>query len=354
LTLLIAVLMGVGVVLAVGMAVQKLKAKGQGLKSRGQNSAGGERRTLNAEHRTSNIEHQTLNWGLWLRRVFFLAAAGVMGVGLVRSYSRGAWVGAAAGLGLLVVQGSRLKGEHRTLNIEHPTSNGNKEETGVPRAGTEGGAAGWAALGLRRWLRSRLALGVVVVSLGVLAFWGFRQAERAVARRAYSAANVNDFSWRKRLAAYEGALQMVADKPCFGFGWNQPEQVYDRYYRAAKVDESMAIQLNDYLILGTTLGVPALLCFGAYVGLGLTRRPSSVLCDAPGTIDYGPLTADHWLRTTCRAGAIVLLVGFWFDGGLFKLATGAIFWVLLELGREKSEPARVEDGGLRMEVTDSR
>jgi hypothetical protein len=31
---------------------------------------------------------------------------------------------------------------------------------------------------------------------------------------------------------------------------------------------------------------------------------------------------------------VVLLVGFWFDGGLFKLATGATFWVLLELGRE--------------------
>jgi hypothetical protein len=29
----------------------------------------------------------------------------------------------------------------------------------------------------------------------------------------------------------------------------------------------------------------------------------------------------------------VLLVGFWFDGGLFELATAATFWVLLELGR---------------------
>ena len=30
---------------------------------------------------------------------------------------------------------------------------------------------------------------------------------------------------------------------------------------------------------------------------------------------------------------IVLFVGFWFDGGLFKLATAATFWILLELGR---------------------
>jgi hypothetical protein len=40
----------------------------------------------------------------------------------------------------------------------------------------------------------------------------------------------------------------------------------------------------------------------------------------------------EWLKTTCRAGAIVLAVGFWFDGGLFKLATASVFWILLELG----------------------
>jgi hypothetical protein len=39
------------------------------------------------------------------------------------------------------------------------------------------------------------------------------------------------------------------------------------------------------------------------------------------------------LQATCRAGAIVFLVDFFFDGGLFKLATGSVFWILLELGR---------------------
>jgi hypothetical protein len=85
--------------------------------------------------------------------------------------------------------------------------------------------------------------------------------------------------------------------------------------------------------LGAALGIPALVCFAMYVGLGLTRRLSCVLCDSPGTTEYRLLLTDDWLQTTCRAGAVVLLVGFWFDGGLFKLATGATFWVLLELGR---------------------
>ena len=52
--------------------------------------------------------------------------------------------------------------------------------------------------------------------------------------------------------------------------------------------------------------------------------------------DLRPLTSD-FLSATCHAGAIVLLVGFWFDGGLFKLATAAVFWILLELGSGKWE-----------------
>lgn len=31
----------------------------------------------------------------------------------------------------------------------------------------------------------------------------------------------------------------------------------------------------------------------------------------------------------------MLLIGFWFDGGLFKLATAASFWILLDLGQAR-------------------
>ena len=57
-------------------------------------------------------------------------------------------------------------------------------------------------------------------------------------------------------------------------GWNQPEPMYDQYYRAPKVVEDMAIQLNDYLMLGAALGIPALFCFGMYIRLLLTRTDS--------------------------------------------------------------------------------
>jgi hypothetical protein len=39
------------------------------------------------------------------------------------------------------------------------------------------------------------------------------------------------------------------------------------------------------------------------------------------------------LQAAYRAGAIVLLIGFWFDSGLFYLPTAATFWILIELGR---------------------
>ena len=185
------------------------------------------------------------------------------------------------------------------------------------------------------------------------------------ARRVVSVGNVNDFSWRNRLAACEGALQMMADKPWFGFGWNQPERVYDSFYRPARLTEGAAIQMNDYFMLGSTLGVPALLCFLMYVGLSLGGSPKSKVqspkseagnqhppiqspVDAAQDAECGRQGAELSVRRTldfrlwtldsaavCRAGAVVLLVGFWFDGGLFKLATAAPFWILLELGRNE-------------------
>jgi hypothetical protein len=73
-------------------------------------------------------------------------------------------------------------------------------------------------------------------------------------------------------------------------------------------------------MLGTELGLPALLCFIAYVYL-----------------KFKPKAADP-TQVACRAGVLVLLVAFWFDGGLFTLATASVFWILLELGTSDVAP----------------
>jgi hypothetical protein len=203
-----------------------------------------------------------------------------------------------------------------------------------------------------QWIRRDwIPLAIIGFSVGILAFWNLRYTKHSTTRRAFSVANVNDFFWRKRVAAYEGALQMMADKPWFGFGWNIPEPLYDKFYRKPKVDEGMAIQMNDYFMLGATLGIPALGCFIAYLWLSLTKNSGVRSQESGGRNQESEdrnqergnsrndsesciLDSDYLLRMTCRAGAIVLLVGFFFDGGLFKLATGATFWILIELGSE--------------------
>jgi hypothetical protein len=136
----------------------------------------------------------------------------------------------------------------------------------------------------------------------------------------------------------------MAERAWFEFGWNQTERVYEQYYRGAKVEEGMAIQLNDFFTLGATLGIPALGCLVLYVGLSLKFKVLSLGSKVGGPrsgaagVDAAGLPAMEFrLRTfgspaVCRGAAVVLLVGSWFDGGLFKLATGATFWVLLELG----------------------
>jgi O-antigen ligase len=242
--------------------------------------------------RSPSIRWHNIRFLLW---PLFLLQALVCSIGLERSFSRAAWLGTACGLAYLVwskTQSRRSKVQ--TLWISWLTKN---------------------------WI----PLPIILVSVFVLSFWHFKQTDWHPAQRIFSTVNAVDFSWRNRVAAWEGALQIAAEHPWFGTGWNQPEPLYEHYYLSPKLNESAAIELNDYLMLGATLGIPALLCFGMYIWLSLTRR-AKVKSQNPES-----LTTD-WLQTTCRASAIVLLVGFWFDGGLFKLPTAATFWILLELG----------------------
>jgi O-antigen ligase len=259
-------LMGTGVALALGLGISRRKVEDGKLKA------------------------GDMNWKLGVKKyavvILCFFAAILMARGLLHSYSRGAWLATTCGFTYLAV--CELKAQ---------------------------------SSGFSGWIRANaFSLTVVAFSIFVLAVWQFGQAREVVARRAFSIGNVNDFSWRTRVAAWEGALQIIAKKPWFGFGWNQPEPMYEHYYRMPKGVEGRAVQLNDYLMLGATLGIPALFCFGMYLWLSLFRNSAFSL---------QPL---ELLPATCRAGAIVLLVGFWFDGGLFKLATASTFWILLELG----------------------
>jgi len=280
-------LMGTGVVLAVGLLWQV---------SRGAFQVSGE---------TCQEENVASRSTRYLALPLLVAAGSLCSFGLLKSYSRGAWLGTAVGLGFLAYQ---------VLSCQ---------------------VAGGRCVA---WLhRNRIGLATLVLSLAVISFWWFRHTELPVARRVFSVANVNDFSWRNRVTAWSGSLAMLRDHPWIGVGWGQVEKTFADSYRDERLAEAMAVQLNDYFTLANSAGLPALVCFLAYVGFTLTR---SVACGvrSPAVGDkFASRVTRHLAHSTvCFAVVILLLIGFWFDGGLFKLALAVVFWPLLELARVSS------------------
>lgn len=277
---LFGLLMAAGVMLAAGLVISSLKSQALGSK-----------------------------WmvGKQALLALCLLAAALMAQGLFHSYSRGAWLGTGCGLVYLGFRfRSRLAGRFLFLKKTN-----------------------------------RLSISVILVSALVLSFWHFRQTDWHPVRRAFSAVNAADFSWRNRVAAWEGALQITAEHPWSGAGWNQPEPLYEHYYLPARLNEGLAIEMNDYLLFVATLGLPALFCFGMYLWLSLTwqeksaPQPEAASQPEPEEQQRATVFGDwtfNALQATCRAGTIVLLTGFWFDGGLFKLPTAVTFWILLEMG----------------------
>ena len=223
-----------------------------------------------------------------LLAVCFLAM-GLTGVGLVLSYSRGSWLGVIVGLLYLLMIYGKCK---------------------------------W------RWI---LLLFVVIGAL-IGIFWN----ETPDAAPWY--VKRMDFarpSAQHRIAAWKAGFEIMWDHP-FGVGWGRAEETYEKEYLPPE-GGSAAITTNDYLIMGTELGLPGLVCFLTYVGLALNGKTTEQNAqDGKGKQQtfqrFGSQNSELGIKMACRAGALTLLVSFWFDCGLFKLATGTLFWILLELG----------------------
>ena len=204
-----------------------------------------------------------------LLSLILFIAAGMMTIGLIFSYSRGVWVGTVAGLLYLAKAHGKFK-----------------------------------------W---RFVLPVILVVVAVVCFFWHSTADTDAWY--LKRLDLSRPSAQHRVSAWRGALQMMRDHP-LGVGWNKAVGVYDKNYSPPE-NGAMALTMNSYLMLGTELGLPGLLCFVAYVWLSLRRKIDR--------LEACPTLA-------CRAGALALLVAFWFDGGLFTLATASVFWILLELG----------------------
>jgi len=276
-------LMGVGVVLAIGLLFKYLDERN--LRGFCQYFL----RRKSAKSAKENIPGDSWSFS-W--RIILVIATGMMAVGLLFSYSRGAWV--ATPLGLLYLAKAYHKFEWRQLKL---------------------------------FLLSAFSFLLLITCL----FWNVPR----TAPWYFQRMDLSRGSVQHRIAAWKASLEMIRDHP-FGVGWNKTVQTYINDYSPPENGVS-AITTNDYLMLGTQLGFPALLCFVAYIALCLRRQKSDV--QNPKLEDRAvPGIECRALETSlasCRAGALVLAVSFWFDSGLFTLATASVFWVLLELGRMK-------------------
>ena len=295
-------LMGAGVVLAAGLLV-------------GERSRPGCRSPRPASNLGNASDEASLAArGARALPIFLFIAVGMMAVGLFFSYSRGAWVGTA--VGLLYLAKARGKFNWRFI---------------LP--------------------------GIFVAAAAVVFFWhSTADTDAWYVKRL----DLSRPSAQHRVSAWHGAFQMMRDHP-LGVGWNKAVGVYDKNYSPPE-GGAAALTMNSYLMLGTELGLPGLLCFVGYVGLCYRKSPRPYLAVglAPSSQPSPPVgekvpagrmrgnppasssTTCHLShQTACRAGALALLVAFWFDGGLFTLATAAVFWILLELGAETQKRSGV-------------
>jgi hypothetical protein len=242
----------------------------------------------------------------------YAIAIGLMSYSLIRSFSRGAWLGLAVGFGYLGWQfvSVMLRSENWKSAVWLMRSR----------------KCLFNCLSLMR--RNRVSVAAIVFSVFVLAFSNFGNNKNLIVHRIVSVVNANDFSWRRRITGYEGALQMMSSKALTGFGWENPKLIYEHFYRPSQLDEGKVIELNDFFMVGMTLGIPALVCF---IGrLAVSFYPLNLAQSIRPEV-----LSDMWLRITSRAGLIVFVVCFWFDRGLFWLSLATPFWILVEFSEAR-------------------
>lgn len=236
---------------------------------------------------------------------FFVGAMLVFINGLMRSLSRGAFLATAAGTAYLLWN----------ARGKCPSPMKNCLQARLPSSTT-------SAASLLLFLKRGKWLVISVCFLCVILVCQLNDSENNVLRRLLSAGNANDFSWRNRILAVKGALQILADHSLIGSGWPGATSQFEHYYMPARLADHWSIILNDFLTLGIALGIPGLALF-----IGLISNSWNAFNSSRQRSQF-PMK-DEVVQISFRAALISFLVAFFLDGGLFKLALGVPFWMLL-------------------------
>ncbi len=156
----------------------------------------------------------------------------MMAVGLLFSYSRGAWLGTAIGLLYLA---RKMKSRKQKLESRNLIGSG------------------------KVFLFSAFCF--LLLIFGVWFFWNTPR----TAPWYWQRLDMSRGSVQHRLAAWKAGFEIMRDHP-FGVGWNRAVDTYARDYSPPE-GGALALTTNDYLMLGTQLGWPGLVCFLGYVAL---------------------------------------------------------------------------------------
>lgn len=252
-------------------------------------------------------------------------------LGLLFSYSRGAWLGSILGLSYVCL--SKL----------------------VLMAATSGRDSNKARIS-KRIIRIAPYCVLLFLALVIIGFWHFRFTEFPLVRRVFSIANPLDFSWRNRIYTWVGAIEMIANRPMTGFGWVSSEQIFFDDFNNWELSDASAFRLNDFLCLGASYGLPVVFFFAVSIVL-VIRKPCADILKAANAVgaqdrcnfkfisDHNICNSEIRIIDSCSnsdefgmvctiIGALIhLVVVFWFEGCFFVVPTAALFWLLIFIVR---------------------
>lgn len=142
-----------------------------------------------------------------------------------------------------------------------------------------------------------------------------------VLERLLSIMNPTDTSATLRIALWESTLAMIADKPFFGIGWGAYGIVYPEYdFFVQDAGTKIFHAHNMYLHIAAEIGIPGLLVFLALL-LGHARRAMNLAVSV----------SDRWtagLMLGALAALVGIAVGGFTDYVLFNIQMSMLFWLL--------------------------
>lgn len=146
-------------------------------------------------------------------------------------------------------------------------------------------------------------------------------AQDVLIERLMSILNPTDTSSTLRLALWESTIAMIVDKPFFGIGWGAYWMVYPEYDFFINDSSTKIVHAhNMYLNFAAEIGIPGLIAFLGII-FGHIRAAVQVLGSAADELAGG-------LMLGIAAGMVGLVVNGFTDYIMFNIQMSMLFWLL--------------------------